>query len=36
MLGQKIDFKISKDKERLEVIWKKWDILLQFSDISQT
>ena len=36
MLIQKIEFKIAKDKERLEVHWKKWDTLLQFSDISQT
>ena len=36
MLIQKIESKIPKDKERLEVHWKKWDILLQFSDISQT
>ena len=35
MLIQKIEFKIAKDKERL-VHWKKWDTLLQFSDISQT
>ena len=36
MLIQKIEFKIAKDKERLEVHWKKWDTLLQFSGISQT
>ena len=36
MLIQKIEFKIAKDKERPEVHWKKWDTLLQFSDISQT
>ena len=36
MLIQKVEFKIAKDKERLEVHWKKWDTLLQFSDISQT
>ena len=36
MLIQKIEFKIAKDKGRLEVHWKKWDTLLQFSDISQT
>ena len=36
MLIQKIEFKVAKDKERLEVHWKKWDTLLQFSDISQT
>ena len=36
MLIQKIEFKIAKDIERLEVHWKKWDTLLQFSDISQT
>ena len=35
MLLQKIEFKIAKDKERLEVHWKKWDTLLQLSDISQ-
>ena len=33
MLIQKIEFKIAKDKERLEVHWKKWDTLLQFSVI---
>ena len=36
MLIHKIEFKIAKDKERQEVHWKKWDTLLQFSDISQT
>ena len=36
MLIKKIECKIAKDKESLEVNWKKWDTLLQFSDISQT
>ena len=36
MLIQKIEYKIAKDKERLEVHCKKWDTLLHFNDISQT
>ena len=36
MLIKKIEFKIAKDKERLEAHWKKCDTLLLFSYISQT
>ena len=36
MLIQKIEFKIDKDKAKLEAHLKTWDTLLQLVDISQT